>query len=264
MVAQRQVVLTNPVSDEGLRVIDPTSPSFPSEISNLLGADVRTKASSFLPWSFIIVNETGRYVWGFTFIYTFPDNLAPSGAPRQIRISPSPGGPAPREALLSPGSKYLVTPVMDFYAALDANGVRVRRPIVDNQTDRFIRIFRSTHPNMNERVQASVDSLIYEDGTIVGPDMAGNQTRVNDEIHADRDLVAMLTNLKGENLRSHFANMRPGNRPKDAYSSRVDAVASALKDIFSREGENGLRKRLEIMKLNDWFPNPGYVRRKSE
>lgn len=257
-------MLTNPVSGEGLRVVNAKSSSFSSEITKLLSADARVKASPFLPWSFVIVNGTGRYIWGFTFIYIFPDSLAPSGAPRQIRISPSPGGPAPRESLLSPGSEYLITPGIDFFAAIDANGVRVRAPILDDQMDRMIGAFLSRHTNVNERVQAYVDSLIYEDGTIVGPDTAGAQTEVNDMIRADHDLVASLANLKGEGLRSHLSNMHPANWSRDAYAFRHDAVASALQGIYSREGEDGLRKRLETMNLNDWFPNHGCVRRRPE
>lgn len=261
--AERQVVLTNPVSGEGLRVIDSRSPSFSSEITKFLSSGAQTKAASFLPWSFIVINDTGRYVWGFTFIYVFPDNIAPAGTPREICISPSPGGPAPREFLLSPGSKYSITPVMGFDAATDSNGIRVE-PILDDQTDRIIQAFQSQHPNIKERVEASVDSVIYEDGTIVGPDTAGTQARVNDMIQADQDLVTALEKLKGEDLRSHLAGMHPSERSNEPYSFRHDAVASTLQDIFGKEGEDGLRKRLQILKSNPWFPNSGYVRRKSE
>lgn len=258
------VVLSNPISGEGFVVIGAKSPRFSSEINKLLTPEAQAKASPFLPLSFIVVNNTGRYVWGFSFIYVFPDNIAPAGTPRTILISPSPGGPSPRELLFSPGSEYLITPVMDFYAAIDGNGVRAREPILDDQTDRMIKVFQTRHPNINERVQASVDSLIYEDGTIVGPDTAGTQARINDMIRADHDLVTSLQQLSGDALRSQIASMHPSNQDRDAYSFRHDAVASTLQDIFGKEGEDGLHKRLQVMNLHDWFPSAGYVRRKSE
>ncbi|HEY3458424.1 MAG TPA: hypothetical protein VGK64_27835 [Bryobacteraceae bacterium] len=55
--------INNAVNDEGLTVIDAASPSFMAEVQQFLDAEALEKAASFLPYSLIIVNNTGRYVW---------------------------------------------------------------------------------------------------------------------------------------------------------------------------------------------------------
>src|SRR5947209_4736717 len=80
-VRHRHPTIINPVAGEGLRVVAPGTPEFMPEVRRLLDPIARQKAAPFLPKSIVIVNDTGKYVWGFTVIYTFPNQLAPSGKP---------------------------------------------------------------------------------------------------------------------------------------------------------------------------------------
>jgi hypothetical protein len=72
--------MTNPFESEGLTVLTSRSPGFDSELRALLAPDALQKASKFLSKSLILVNNTGRYIWGFTIVYTYPSRIADSGA----------------------------------------------------------------------------------------------------------------------------------------------------------------------------------------
>ena len=172
-VHYRRATVTNPIADEGLRVIAPGTPEFMPEVRKLLDPIARQKAARFLSKSVVIANDTGKYVWGFTVIYTFPIDLSPSGNPWRHIISPSPGGAAPREAMLPPGGRYLVTPIPGFQASTDGNGQPRLKPNLDTNMDTTIRFFTAQRVKPLEVVQVSVDSVIFEDGTLAGPDACG-------------------------------------------------------------------------------------------
>src|SRR5258708_21222959 len=69
MAADKRMPLNHPLRDEGLAVIQSDSPSFVTEILKFLDPDAIAKPSYFLPYSLVIVNNTGRDVLGFTVIY---------------------------------------------------------------------------------------------------------------------------------------------------------------------------------------------------
>jgi hypothetical protein len=255
------IKITNPVAGEGLRVIDATSPEFLPELNEMLSPQEIAKATPFLWTSVIVVNDSGRYIWGFTVIYTYPDLIAPSGnASRHIK-SPSPGGAAARELMLPPGGRYLITPVSGFAGSKDASGRRMLAPNPD--VEKEVAAFQSNHSNAKERIQISLDSVIFEDGTIEGPDEAGTQRKVNDRIRATNDFVASLENLRGDELRAKLSDLSTTVQ-KDEHSVHLGDLASMFQVALNNTGEDAVIQQLEKMKTERWFPDPGYIRRKAK
>jgi hypothetical protein len=259
MASDKRMPVNHPLRDSGFLVIDASSPSFIAEVAKFLDPDIITKATSFLPYSLVIVNNTGRYVWGFTVIYTLPDVIAPAGKPWRFITSPS-AKSSDRNRMMCPGCSYLITPVSDFHGAIDAAGTRRLQPFVDEGMERIIQLFEAEY--LNKRFEASIDSVIYEDGTLAGPDAAGNMSLINSRIRADSDLLAALQGLRGEELRKalllHSGNLLASG---EEYSRHKTRTAQHILDSLDRRGEAATLEGLEELRKGKWFGESGNVRR---
>lgn len=259
--ANRQMKIVNPLRDNGLVVLDASSPDFIAEVQKLLSQEAVAKASSFLSQSLVIINNTDQFIWGFTTVYRYPDWISPAGTPWKHRISPSGGGPADRSRMLAPGARFLITPVSDFLASSDANGNAVVQPYLDEGMDRMIAQFKTQHPNSNERIEVTIDSVIFEDGFLAGPDSEEMMKKVNDRIRAEKDLTASLHALKGEDFRAKLlfhAHKDMGNE----YSGRLSNVAQSLLTVLNEYGEEKAQQILQQMEIKKWFLNSENVRKK--
>lgn len=259
--ATPRMKIANPLQDAGLVVLDAASPEFMAEVQKLLSPDAIFKASSFLPQSLVIVNNTQQFVWGFTAVYRYPDWISPAGTPWKHRISPSGGGPADRSRMLAPGARFLVTPVSDFLASSDLKGNVIVQPYLDEGMDRMIAQFKRQHPTPNERVDVTIDSVIFEDGSLSGPDTEGMMEKVNERIRAEKDLAKSLQPLSGEGLRAKLL-LHAHKGAGDEYSGRISSVAQSLLSVLDQNGEDAAQQILEQMRDRMWFVNSVNVRRK--
>ena len=258
------MTLNNPLRNAGFTAIDAASPDFMKEVQKLLEPDLVAQAQSILPYSIVLKNDTGEYVWGFSVLYTFPDSLAPSGNARKRAISPSGGGPADRSRMLAPGASFLITPISGFLASSgDAAGNR--RVVPANRGESLKTMIQQFISNDgNGRVEASVEAVIFEDGTLIGPDGAKMVNRVNSKINGNKDLIDILTNLRGEELAAKLSEISKKGLEEHldpvARSSLTDieAVASSyyltartsaahLLNILQSQGESDALAHIEIM-----------------
>ncbi|HEY2169619.1 MAG TPA: hypothetical protein VGJ30_08340 [Candidatus Angelobacter sp.] len=253
--------ITNPLHESGLIILDSSSPAFMVEVQKLLSPDAVTQASSFLSQSVVIVNNTTQFVWGFTVVYRYPDWISPAGTPWKHRISPSGGGAADRNRMLAPGARFLITPVSDFLASADANGNATVQPFLDEGMDRMIAHFKTQHPNPNEKIELTIDSIIFEDGLLEGPDAEGMMGKVNERIRAERDLGASLRTLKGDAFRAKLL-FHSHKEISNEYSGRISNVAQSLLAVMNEHGEDAAQQILQQMRTRKWFVNNENVRRK--
>jgi len=257
--------ISNPLEAEGLKLIASDSPEFRSALEGMIDPDLIARAEPFLPYSVILVNMTGRYIWGFTAIYTYPDKIAPSGKPRRIQINPSAGGVGTREQYLAPEARYLLTPVSNFLAEADADGRRRLRPSWYEGIEEVMRIQSGVGDPLMQRVELSIDSVIYEDGMLVGPDRAGRMDEVNRRILREKQFADSFKGLTGSAFEAKLAE----------YSSKaggdIDERANAwrAKDLELRYnaptlGEDHVRRFIEAMGSAQWFLGSQKVRRGNE
>lgn len=246
----------NSLRGEGLRIIDAASPQFMAEVRKFMDADVVAKSSSFLPYSVVVINDTRRYIWGFTVVYTFPDKIAPVGTPWRHIISPS-SGIADRRQMLEPGASMLVTPISSILGSLDARGSQKLRI---EWYDGIDRVLRAWDEWTNGRVEAVIDSVIYEDGTLVGPDGAGRMRELNARIRADADLIASLSDLRGAELGTALSLVRSGGPSADEYSRQMAATSQHLLRVLER-GDDGFAEAVRQYKATMWFGGFSLIRK---
>jgi hypothetical protein len=257
-----QMHLENTLDQAGIVVIDSTSPEFAAEIERLLVPEAVEKAKAFLPYSAVVVNRTNQYIWGFTLVYKYPNWISPSGTPWKHRINPSAAGPATRNQMLAPGSSFLITPVSSFLASRDSGGKRILQPLLDEGMDRTIQLFLAQN-NKTDRIELSVDSVIFEDGTLIGPDREGAMVQINERIRAENDLYASIENLAGtplrERLSSHIHNDKKGE-----YAQHIASRAEAIADLVDAQGEKVAIDLVQSMKNKKWFSSNAVVRRRTQ
>lgn len=146
--------------------------------------------------------------------------------------------------MLAPGARFLITPVSDFLASTDASGNAIVQPYLDEGLDRMIAQFKRQHPNPNERVDVTIDSVIFEDGSLGGPDTEGMMEKVNERIRAEKDLAKSVQLLSGEGLRAKLlphAHKGVG----DEYSGRTSSVVQSLLSVLEQHGEDAAQQILD-------------------
>ncbi len=149
----------------------------------------------------------------------------------------------------------------DFYGAIDASGKRRLQPFLDEGMDRIIHLFESEY--LNNRLEASVDSIIFEDGTLAGPDTAGKMDSINSRIRADSDLLDALAGLRGDEFRKALL-LHSGSAlaSPDEYSQHKMGTAQNIIDSLDRDGEAVTLEKLEDLRRGRWFGKAGVVRRR--
>jgi len=258
---ERPMKISNPLQGSGIVALDASSPEFMPEVQKLLTPAAISKAAPFLTRSIVLINNTNEFIWGFTVVYQYPDWISPAGTPWKHRISPSCGGPADRNRMLAPGARFLVTPVSDFLASATRDGGMILQPFLDEGMDRMINQFKAQHPDANERVEATIDSVIFEDGVLEGPDSEGMMARTNERVRAEKDLAVSLSGLRGDALRARLL-LDSHRGMRDEYSGRTSTVAQSLIAVLDQRGENATVDVVEKIRNTHWFQNADHVRRK--
>jgi hypothetical protein len=121
--------------------------------------------------------------------------------------------------------------------------------------------FNVQHPESNERVEVVLDSVIFENGILAGPDSEGMLERVNERIRAEKDLALSIGKLKGEDLKKKLL-LHSGKGAGDEYSARTSAIANSLLGVLDKHGEAAVGDIAEKMRTTKWFANSETVRRK--
>jgi hypothetical protein len=167
--------ISNPFSNEGLKVIGATDPTFTEEVTKLLDTNTLSKAAPLIPFALILTNDTNRYIYSFTVVYTYPKRIAPAGTPWKFQMSPTAATPDNRRTMIAPGATLLVAPVGDFLVWRDASGKKMRTVDIGEGMARIIKLFETD--DAHDRIEASIDSIIFENGEIGGPDETGKWKR---------------------------------------------------------------------------------------
>lgn len=164
--------------------------------------------------------------------------------------------------MIAPGGSYLVTPISDFGASRDATGKRTLWPYMDEGMDRIIKLFETQHAH--ERIEASLDSIIFEDGTLVGPDTANRMDKVNSRIRAERDLIAAISGLRGDDLRKQLARYSELQSSDPTYSKYQNMAAGYLLRVLDTRGEPAALAGINKFQAEKWFGDPKGVRRNEQ
>lgn len=245
--SRKFIALDHPLKQRGLLVIKPTDPQFATELAELLTPSERAVLTPVLEQAVIVVNNTGQYIWGFTIIFSYPDHRTSEGRSWSQYINVSPGGAVPRDQMLGPGGRYLVTPMPAVVASRQHGQQRTLGPSNESPLGTVAETLSRRDAKLGSRLLISVDSVIFENGMILGPDLADRKRQVNAHIDAEEALIKGLAGLSGLALREKVASFA-ATTPIDDYSRQLKGMASAFDSILKYEGDVALIKLLQSMK----------------
>ncbi len=254
--------VVNPLASSGFRLIRSDSAEFATELDRLVDANTIKTLRPVLPLSVIVVNDTGRYIWGFGIIYTYPDALAATGQSKQYRLNPATGLSAGRDRMFAPGDHFLITPARHLFASRRADGTAQSRPRLDRHVMESLEAYKQEHSKPTERIQLQVDSIIFEDGEIVGPDSQQREKRINELIRAETSLLASISGLHGDDLKNALVRTTEAS-VTDEPTVHAKGMASSLLSVLDEGGEAEVEKATMQLRGSGYFEGAGAVRRRN-
>ena len=235
-LTQQQVNITQPANSEGIAIIAPTDEAFSPLLDHMLAPNVRQEITPILPDCLIVRNDSGQYIWGFTVIYGYPDQVTPNGKIWRRQINVSPGGAVGRDRMLAPGAYYLVTPVPGIAASASSTGVAILQPSYNLNVPALVASATTQSTQLGSRLNIAVDSVVFESGLIAGPDEGGQRIRLQAMMQAEKDVVNATTNQSGNGLKSSLETLYAQPITGD-YSLHVHILAGHLLSVLNDKGE---------------------------
>jgi hypothetical protein len=241
----RQMRVTNPVAAEGISIILPSALTFNKRLTDLLDDSAIQKLGPLMPRTLIVVNDSGRYLAGLTVIFTYPERIAPAGTPWKY-ITNRTAHRADHKAMIAPGDVLLFTPLPGFYASFRPPANRLRQPLLDESIDRDLRRYEDAEGQ--SRIEAAIDSIIFDDGTLVGPDSANRLESLNNKFRANDEILGAVDGRRGEDLHKKllvYSNLPP----YDKYTQALRWAARSVLLSFEESGESAARDWIEAMRV---------------
>lgn len=187
--AQPVVTITPaPGSLSGVTLIGPNDAAYRASVQALIPPGQLPAYQPMLPYSVLVRNDTGRTIVDVCLIF---DVTQPTGY-KTGSIATSPGSipPVGARPLLNPGAQILIAAVPRF----DYIGPRGHTPATDSPRIQQVAAAKS--------LVIGLDSAIFADGTMAGPDTQNNFLRYTAQLAADRDFAASIKGFEGTPIAS--------------------------------------------------------------
>jgi hypothetical protein len=173
-----------------------------------------------------------------------------------------------RRLMIAPGARYLITPVSGLEIHKTPEGRIISSPAVNPDLMRSLRHWESQQAD--KRVEISIDSVIFEDGLLVGPDSADRLTVLNRSILARKGLAAELARLPdSRTLRRRLRELHDKPAPNDPLSVEgyvdfdIKHQVEAMSNKMDAGDEHFVRQHLaEVSKAKFFNNQDGLVWRK--
>lgn len=225
-------VTVSPVPDSlaGITVIGPGNPVYLPAVQALIGAAQYPAYQPMLPYSVLVRNDSARPIVDVCAVFVVAQfSLYQNGS-----FAECPGNVPPLEhrQLLAPGSAILLSAVPHY----DYLQPRPKPPLAANPQ-------RVAQVTGAKSIVFTLDSAIFADGTIAGPDTQNNFESFSAQLAADRDFAAAVQTYQSgpiTALESYLDSMGNASRAglqssvyDSAYSGRLRQDARDLKFMMS-------------------------------
>jgi hypothetical protein len=224
-------IQNNGLDAQGVKLVGPTDPEF--------GKHFPSGFDRLQPYSVLFANNSTRRIAAVTIVYDF--NGEPGTGGRQTIESRV----ADPTVMLQPGDVRVFAPVFNFAQAVNANTLKL--PLSGQQQkeiDYYMMPFEQA-----KTVLAKIDSVVWEDGTIAGPDTSHMLDVMNAEAKADSELMAIARSTTGTALTQQLANVpmqkaAASADEEDWYARRKHDLAQSWISAINQFGESRWRALL--------------------
>ena len=236
MSAMPSITYTYP-EKSGISINEASGSAFAAAIGNWLSPETKELLRPILPNSVIVNNQTDKAIVAVCVRWTLTDlegRVTVDDMTLQTLIKD-------RRFMADPGGAVFMSP----YTALN-------RKI---ELGKGTRVMESTFkwPDLNRyagqrAINISIDSVIFEDGTIIGPDQNKTAEKLSAWLRAEKEIVDQVLSKQGEALKQYLmsvsstkvdGSMLQGSSEK-FYNDRTTSFSKTLLGLLQREGEGRL------------------------
>jgi hypothetical protein len=231
MFGAQPSVTINPVPSSlaGVTLIGPGDPAYLPAVQSLIAPDQYPAYQPMLPYSVVVRNDTGRAMADVCVIFVVTQAAGhQAGSISECPGNIPPSGPSP---LLARGAAILVS------AAPQYTYIKPRRQLPSASTPRMAQVTGALS------IVISLDSAVFSDGTMAGPDSQSNFQRYSAHLAADRDFAAAIKALESapeQALKGYLDQLNAASRAGSAqqvyeweYNHRLGMDARGLKTVLS-------------------------------
>jgi hypothetical protein len=227
-----------PTNIAGIQIIPYSDVAFSSTLAGMADRTDLTPVNGVLPFTMIVRNTTSQKILALTTRY----EIAKPGGRKQV-ISTRYESLANPAFSFPPQGLLLISPFAGLGVAINSHkGLFL--PEVQRSLDRWLPMLQGS-----TKVELSVDSVLFEDGTIAGPDVADYMGDVQETVRARKEFQAQIHRVDKSSLRSWLESQKKKDYPThgsprpDFYTTEWDSLAwSLIADLEARGPDEMLRR----------------------
>lgn len=255
--SQAATVTHIPILGEAVSLITPGSAEFERELSAIADANSKEALAPLLPYCLFVRNNSSQPIYSVTLVYRSRDLAgAESIISNGLRMSVR-----PRPRFLLPGEAAFLAPMAGLSRiAKPANRTFQSSQVFQVERDRVVQGFAA-----KVAVSIALDSVVFSDGTLAGPDAAHRFDTYRGLSDAEQSVLAIVKSASQADVFSQLSSLAsaavtetPASTYAYWYAQRRQQFASELLAGIARNGDRYAAFRNEVLALN---PLP-FVKRK--
>lgn len=232
----------NKLATEGILAFRHGDPTFESALKKLFNPDDIPKLEKLIPYAVLVRNNTSSYLMAITVLYSYPSPVYP-GKSATNRVSPS-ARSNDKSQMIEPGGYMFFTPIGDIVGYLDPSMSPQTHPTLTESTVKYLEnkleFYRAW------QVTVSVDSIVTDQGILVGPDEGGYEHTMAARSAARAEVYQQAETLTGEELKKYLTMLSALevdlSHPHNYY---LRSTADILLTEMESEGEHALKQSLK-------------------
>ena len=199
--------------DSGLALYPASSPEFEQILAARVDGESRTAIEAILPYSVILVNRSSSPLVAVVVRSDLTDATGRTTSSDMMVSTMN------MNSLIPVGAQILMTPVSGLNTVL-----RPDRPMSLSPGDDLRRMVerRGGRFQSQSRVKISLDSVVYSDGSVLGPDTINNLARMNAWIEAER---ALINEVLRADSSTRSALLDDARAPRDVPPGSIDDLS---------------------------------------
>lgn len=235
------------LSERGMALIPGESPDFEALLSSSIEPDAIGSIRAILPYTVIVRNDTSEWLIAVTVRFELTDRNGRT-VWHLMRFMTRQNV---RRQMVPPAGAVFMTPLPGMNTLL-GQGKKLALSSID--LARHLTPLAQLYSGQS-RVSITLDSVVFENGELIGPDRGHTLETLNERRRAEEQLAAELSVRHGAEIRSYLASIPPADAPtldqmdqfKDHQHSIASLLAVHLGTIKAESQEEEARKWLKAM-----------------
>lgn len=189
------------IPDSQVTMLTGGSPEFMETLASFADKAAISALQPLLPYCVLVKNGSASRLMSILVRYELTDGRRPVVTHHfmlgTIRNEP--------RDMIPPGAVVLITPITSLNIQLGPGRSSIGLQHVGELT-----YFISSTVDLYSRqaaISVSLDSIVFDDGTLIGPDKTRNLDRINEWVRAEKDVAAALATRRGPDVVSYLSGL---------------------------------------------------------